>query len=142
MTIGNGQGVVLFWDLRAGKFLESTMNTNRAVTLKSSRGWVVSFKVFKSNACKLTSFFLSNEMIITCKIWKCKVCKSTRQLSTHTATIPVVPGYSPLVDPYKSALKETTLHCFNDFLMFEFCSFMLISSILLRYFHKEKKNTT
>ena len=46
LTIGNGQGVVLFWDLRAGKFLESTMNTNRAVTLKSSRGWVVSFKVF------------------------------------------------------------------------------------------------
>jgi len=40
LTIGNGQGVILFWDLRAHKFLESTMNTNRAVTLKSSRGWV------------------------------------------------------------------------------------------------------
>lgn len=27
-------------DQRAGKFLDSTMNTNRAVTLKASRGWV------------------------------------------------------------------------------------------------------
>ena len=41
LTIGNGGGVILFWDLRAGKFLDSTMNTNRAVTLKASRGWVV-----------------------------------------------------------------------------------------------------
>jgi len=40
LTIGNGGGVILFWDLRAGKFLDSTMNTNRAVTLKASRGWV------------------------------------------------------------------------------------------------------
>ena len=32
----------MFWDVRAAKFLESTMNTNRAVTLKASRGWVVS----------------------------------------------------------------------------------------------------
>ena len=48
---------MLFWDLRACKFLESTMNSNRAVTLKvklspnlnfmilsfvpkASRGWV------------------------------------------------------------------------------------------------------
>ena len=43
LTIGNGSGVILFWDQRAGKFLDSTMNTNRAVTLKASRGWVVSF---------------------------------------------------------------------------------------------------
>jgi hypothetical protein len=44
LTIGNGNGVVLFWDVRAGKHLESTMNTNRAVSLKASRGWVVSQK--------------------------------------------------------------------------------------------------
>ena len=43
LTIGNGSGVILFWDQRAGKFLDSTMNTNRAVTLKASRGWVVSY---------------------------------------------------------------------------------------------------
>jgi len=42
LTIGNGGGNIVFWDVRAAKFLESTMNTNRAVTLKASRGWVVS----------------------------------------------------------------------------------------------------
>ena len=31
---------MLFWDLRAGKFLESTMNSNRVVHLEASRGWV------------------------------------------------------------------------------------------------------
>lgn len=40
LTIGTGIGLMLFWDLRAGKFLESTMNSNRAVHLKASRGWV------------------------------------------------------------------------------------------------------
>lgn len=40
LTIGTGVGLMLFWDLRACKFLESTMNSNRAVSLKASRGWV------------------------------------------------------------------------------------------------------
>jgi len=40
LTIGTGTGLILFWDLRACKFLESTINTNRAVQLKASRGWV------------------------------------------------------------------------------------------------------
>ena len=40
LTIGTGVGLMLFWDLRACKFLESTMNSNRAVQLKASRGWV------------------------------------------------------------------------------------------------------
>ncbi len=44
LTIGTGVGAILFWDLRAGKFLESTMNSNRAVTLKSSKQWLVSAK--------------------------------------------------------------------------------------------------
>jgi len=39
LTIGTAIGTLLFWDLRAGKFLESTMNSNRAVTLKASKGW-------------------------------------------------------------------------------------------------------
>ena len=29
LTIGTGIGLMLFWDLRASKFLESTMNSNR-----------------------------------------------------------------------------------------------------------------
>jgi len=40
LTIGTGIGLMLFWDLRASKFLESTMNSNRAVNLKASKGWV------------------------------------------------------------------------------------------------------
>lgn len=40
LTIGTGIGLMMFWDLRACKFLESTMNSNRAVQLKASRGWV------------------------------------------------------------------------------------------------------
>lgn len=40
LTIGTGIGLMLFWDLRACKFLESTMNSNRAVQLKANRGWV------------------------------------------------------------------------------------------------------
>ena len=41
LTIGTGGGLMQFWDLRAGKYLESTMNSNRAVSLKASKGWTV-----------------------------------------------------------------------------------------------------
>jgi len=40
LTIGTAVGTLLFWDLRAGKFLESTMNSNRVATLKASKGWL------------------------------------------------------------------------------------------------------
>jgi len=40
LTIGTGTGLLLFWDLRANKCLESTMNSNRAVQIKAGRGWV------------------------------------------------------------------------------------------------------
>ena len=45
LTIGTGIGIMLFWDLRAQKFLESTMNSNRAVSLKASKGWLVSNQI-------------------------------------------------------------------------------------------------
>ena len=41
LTIGTANGTLYFWDLRAGKFLESNLNTNRTVTLKASKGWQV-----------------------------------------------------------------------------------------------------
>ena len=50
LTIGTGVGMLLFWDLRAGKFLESTMNSNRAVTLKCTKGWFVSIQ-FNTGVC-------------------------------------------------------------------------------------------
>lgn len=40
LTIGTGVGMIMFYDLRAGKYLESSINTARTVTLKSSRGFV------------------------------------------------------------------------------------------------------
>lgn len=42
ITIGTGVGVIMFYDIRAGKYLESSINSSRAVVLKTSRGFVVS----------------------------------------------------------------------------------------------------
>lgn len=39
LSIGTGQGTVMFYDLRAGKYLESQVNSARSATLKSSTGW-------------------------------------------------------------------------------------------------------
>ena len=66
LTIGNGNGVVLFWDVRAGKHLESTMNTNRAVSLKASRGWVVSTYEY---LYKMNSFYDSFLAFFKAKFW-------------------------------------------------------------------------
>ncbi|KAB7498412.1 DDB1- and CUL4-associated factor 12 [Armadillidium nasatum] len=40
LTIGTGIGVIMVYDMRAGKYMESTMNSGRAVVLKSTKGWV------------------------------------------------------------------------------------------------------
>uniref|UniRef100_A0A1B6DPS3 DDB1- and CUL4-associated factor 12 beta-propeller domain-containing protein n=1 Tax=Clastoptera arizonana TaxID=38151 RepID=A0A1B6DPS3_9HEMI len=40
LTIGTGVGMIMFYDVRAGKYLESSINSNRTVVLKSSRGYV------------------------------------------------------------------------------------------------------
>ncbi|XP_058801033.1 DDB1- and CUL4-associated factor 12 homolog [Phymastichus coffea] len=40
LTIGTGVGTVMFYDLRAGKYLESSINSNRTVMLRTSRGFV------------------------------------------------------------------------------------------------------
>lgn len=45
ITIGTGVGVIMFYDIRAGKYLESSINSSRAVVLKTSRGYVVSIIV-------------------------------------------------------------------------------------------------
>ena len=44
LTIGTGKGIILFWDLRAQRFLEFAMNSDRAVCLKTSKGWLVSYE--------------------------------------------------------------------------------------------------
>jgi hypothetical protein len=45
LTIGTGVGILLFYDLRAGKYLESSINSSRTVHLKASKGWVVSLHI-------------------------------------------------------------------------------------------------
>uniref|UniRef100_A0A1A9WJC9 DDB1- and CUL4-associated factor 12 beta-propeller domain-containing protein n=1 Tax=Glossina brevipalpis TaxID=37001 RepID=A0A1A9WJC9_9MUSC len=40
LTVGTGLGMLLFYDIRAGKYLESSVNAARTVTLKCSKGIV------------------------------------------------------------------------------------------------------
>ncbi|XP_052865684.1 DDB1- and CUL4-associated factor 12 homolog [Anopheles cruzii] len=40
LTIGTGMGMLMFYDIRAGKYLESCINSSRTVVLKASRGYV------------------------------------------------------------------------------------------------------
>jgi WD repeat-containing protein 40A len=39
LSIGTGHGRIMFYDLRAGKYLESKVNPKRSAVLKPSRGW-------------------------------------------------------------------------------------------------------
>lgn len=45
LTIGTGLGMLMFYDVRAGKYLESSINTSRTVVLKASKGYVVSINI-------------------------------------------------------------------------------------------------
>jgi WD repeat-containing protein 40A len=38
LTIGTGVGLMYFWDIRAGKYLQSFIN-NKVISLKASKGW-------------------------------------------------------------------------------------------------------
>ncbi|XP_065172697.1 DDB1- and CUL4-associated factor 12 homolog [Atheta coriaria] len=40
LTIGTGLGMLMFYDLKAGKYLESSINSSRTVVLKASKGYV------------------------------------------------------------------------------------------------------
>ena len=47
LTVGTGIGLMLFWDIRACKFLESNMNyMNTRVQLRASRGWLQREDIF------------------------------------------------------------------------------------------------
>ncbi|XP_029341440.1 DDB1- and CUL4-associated factor 12-like protein 2 [Acyrthosiphon pisum] len=45
ITIGTGIGVIMFYHIRAGKYLESSFNSSRKVALKPSIGYVVSISM-------------------------------------------------------------------------------------------------
>ncbi|CAG9818416.1 unnamed protein product [Phaedon cochleariae] len=40
LTVGTGLGMLMFYDLKAGKYLESSINSSRTVVLKASKGYV------------------------------------------------------------------------------------------------------
>ncbi|KAE9528835.1 hypothetical protein AGLY_012410 [Aphis glycines] len=40
ITIGTGVGVIMFYDIRAGKYLESSINSTKSVVLNASKGYV------------------------------------------------------------------------------------------------------
>ncbi|KAJ3666287.1 hypothetical protein Zmor_001740 [Zophobas morio] len=40
LTVGTGLGMLMFYDLKAGKYLDSSINSSRTVVLKSSKGYV------------------------------------------------------------------------------------------------------
>ncbi|XP_026463683.1 DDB1- and CUL4-associated factor 12-like [Ctenocephalides felis] len=40
LTIGTGLGMIMFYDIRAGKYLDSNINSSRTVVLKASKGYV------------------------------------------------------------------------------------------------------
>lgn len=50
LTVGTGLGILMFYDLKAGKYLDSSINSSRTVVLKTGKGYVVmklSFYFFK-----------------------------------------------------------------------------------------------
>lgn len=40
LTVGTGLGMLMFYDIRASKYLESSINSSRTVVLKASKGYV------------------------------------------------------------------------------------------------------
>ncbi|KAK9887624.1 hypothetical protein WA026_023583 [Henosepilachna vigintioctopunctata] len=50
LTVGTGLGVLMFYDLKAGKYLDSSINSSRTVVLKASKGNVFPDEEFNDNA--------------------------------------------------------------------------------------------
>jgi WD repeat-containing protein 40A len=75
LTIGTGLGMLMFYDVRAGKYLESSINTSRTVVLKASKGYVVStsdgsiFHQYHSSHAPLShSFSFPMKTLIICQM--------------------------------------------------------------------------
>ncbi|XP_050303792.1 DDB1- and CUL4-associated factor 12 homolog [Anthonomus grandis grandis] len=49
LTVGTGLGMLMFYDLKAGKYLESSINTSRTVILKGSKGYVFPDEEYMDN---------------------------------------------------------------------------------------------
>jgi WD repeat-containing protein 40A len=49
LTVGTGLGMLMFYDLKAGKYLDSSINSSRTVVLKASKGYVFPDDEFVDN---------------------------------------------------------------------------------------------
>ncbi|XP_023025433.1 DDB1 and CUL4 associated factor 12-like protein [Leptinotarsa decemlineata] len=49
LTVGTGLGILMFYDLKAGKYLESSINSSRLVVLKASKGFVLPDEEYVDN---------------------------------------------------------------------------------------------
>lgn len=63
LTVGTGLGMLMFYDLKAGKYLDSSINSSRTVVLKASKGYVVRFHIsqkFSFSTCFVCSSQTTN----------------------------------------------------------------------------------
>lgn len=95
LTIGTGLGMLMFFDVRAGKYLESSINTSRTVVLKASKGYVVSLNSIISGRCLNDSSFS-----FPMRMWTTWQTSNTCQQFIRTATIRVIRDCSQLADHF------------------------------------------
>ncbi|CAH0553660.1 unnamed protein product [Brassicogethes aeneus] len=53
LTVGTGIGMLMFYDLKAGKYLESSINSSRTVVLKASKGYVYPDEEYQDNIANI-----------------------------------------------------------------------------------------
>lgn len=94
LTVGTGLGMLMFYDVRAGKYLESSINASRTVVLKASKGYVVR-NTNESKACLDSHAFRFSFLK---KRWTVFSRSSMCPPYTRTVTITVVQDFSLLVD--------------------------------------------
>lgn len=87
----------MFYDVRAGKYLESSINASRTVVLKASKGYVVSvlFELSTTIFDKILFVYSSQK-----KKWMGSNKSNMFQLFTHTVMTIAAPDYFQLAAHY------------------------------------------
>ena len=111
LTIGTGIGLMLFWDLRACKFLESTMNSNRYKG--KINGFICLIYQFVSPGLWIWKHH-EDGWSETRSTWTSTRPRSTSRPSTPTATTPAEPGCLLREVRFSAALRETTSACGSE----------------------------
>lgn len=80
LTIGSGVGVIMFYDLRAQRYLESGINSSRTVTLRTSRGYIV------STLWDISNYWMEAKLL---KFWGKYRYQKREQFSIRSSETPV-----------------------------------------------------